>query len=67
MKRFVDAKNAVEQIVDGLPQRDARLFVKNCKSNGFKLSKNKLDKFFPELTDDEISRMEDAVKAAFME
>jgi len=67
LKRFSEAKNAVEQIVDGLPQREARLFVENCKINGYKLSKTKRDKYFSELTDEEIQRMEEAVKAAFAE
>ncbi len=67
IKRFNDAKLAVEQIIDGLPQRDARLFVKTCKENGFKLSKGKREKFFAQLTDREINRMETAVREAFQE
>lgn len=67
LKRFAEAKNAVEYIIDGLPQREVRLFVESCKSNGYKLSKNKRDKFFSKLNDDEVHRMEEAVRVAFLE
>ncbi|WP_168433504.1 Fic family protein [Pontiella sulfatireligans] len=67
LKRFADAKNAVEQIVDGMSQREARIFVENCKANGYKLSKAKREKFFNMLADDEICTLELAVQEAFEE
>lgn len=67
LKRFAEAKQAIEQIVDGISQREARLFVKNCRENGFKLSKTKREKVFSELTDEEILRMEDAIRTVFLE
>lgn len=67
LRQFAEARDAVELIVDGLPLRETRLFIKNCRENNFKLSKTKRDKFFSQLTDDEIYQMERAVKAAFEE
>ena len=67
LKKFAEAQRAIENMVDGLSQRDARLFVKNCKSNGYKISRTKRDKFFSMLSDDEIHRLEGTVRTAFEE
>lgn len=64
-KKCLIANKAVESMVDGLSQRDVRLFVKNCNSNGYKLSKSKREKFFNQLTNEEILKLEEAVKNAF--
>jgi hypothetical protein len=67
LKRFSDARRVVESMVDGLSQRDARLFVKTCKLNGYKISKTKREKFFNILSPDEILQMEQAVRHVFEE
>ena len=54
-------------MVDGLSQRDARLFVKTCKLNGYKISKSKREKFFNMLSSAEILQMEQAVQNVFEE
>lgn len=65
LKQFAEAKLAIEQIIDGLPQREARIFVESCRKNGFRISKIKREKFFSQLTEEEIERMEEAVKNIF--
>ncbi len=67
LKKFNDARKVIESMVDGLSQRDARLFVKTCKLNGYKISKGKREKFFNMLSPDEILRMEQAVRNVFEE
>lgn len=65
LKKFAQAQGEIENIVDGLSQRDAQVFVKNCKENGYKISKTKQEKFFTMLTPDEIRQMEQAVRDVF--
>ena len=67
LKKFAEAQRGIEDLVDGLSQRDARLFVKNCKSNGYGISKAKRDKFFSMLTDEEVHRLEETVRDSFEE
>ena len=65
LKKNAEAKKAVENIVDGLSHGDVRRFVDCCRSNRFKLSKAKREKFFGMLTDDEIHRLEEVVQDVF--
>lgn len=60
--RFDRAYSAVTDIVD-MPNRKASLFVRLCMQNAGSLSKNKRDQF-KELSDDEIARLEEAVRDA---
>jgi Fic family protein len=60
--RFDRAYLAVTDIVD-MPNRKASLFVRLCMQNAGSLSKNKRDQF-KELSDDEIARLEEAVRDA---
>jgi hypothetical protein len=66
---FLDAYDrafeAVQRIVD-MPDRDISLFVRLVMQNGGTLSKAKRG-YFDKLTDDEVSRMEDAVRRATAE
>lgn len=60
--RFDRAYAAVTDIVD-MPNRKASLFVRLCMQNAGGPSKNKRDQF-KELSDDEIARLEEAVRDA---
>ena len=67
LKKFAEAQREIENILDGLSQRDIQLFVKNCKSNGYKISKSKREKYFNMLSSDEILQMEQTVRNVFEE
>ena len=54
----------MKSVVD-LPDRLVNLFVKACSQNGGKLSARKRDAHFSMLTDEEVSRLEAAVKRGF--
>jgi Fic family protein len=58
---FDSAFTAVRQIVE-IPDRRASLLVRLCLQNGGKLARNKRSQF-PEITDDEIARMEEAIQS----
>lgn len=57
------AKTAIQNIVD-MPDQRIDLFIKCCEQNGGKLSKNKRCGHFSELTDTEITNMEQAINLA---
>lgn len=61
---FHRARVAVREVVD-LPDRLLTLFVKVCEANGGVLSARKRAAHFDMLDDDEVARMEEAVRAAF--
>lgn len=58
---FRTTKNAVRDIVD-MPDRKIDLFIRFCLQNGGRLSKNKAQKEFPELSPEEIAALEQAVR-----
>jgi hypothetical protein len=62
---FDRALNDVREIID-MPDRRASLFVRLCMQNGGRLSASKRQQF-PELTGEEISRIETAVQRAISE
>lgn len=58
---FRTTKNAVRDIVD-MPDRKIDLFIRFCLQNRGRLSKNKAEKEFPELSPEEIAALEQAVR-----
>lgn len=60
------AKLSIQDVVD-MPDRLIDLFIRLCIENRGFLSKNKRKSLFPELTDEEISRMEKCVHESFGE
>lgn len=61
LQNFDAALQAVKEIVD-MPDRRASLLVRFIMQNRGTLSKNKREKEFPELTDEEIEQLENAVR-----
>lgn len=60
------ARKSIQSVVD-MPDRRIDLFIKTCLGNNGKLSKNKHNNHFPELTSGEIDRMEIAVRESYSE
>ena len=58
------AKSALRDIVD-MPDRLIDLFIRLCIENQGRLSKNKRKSKFEQLTDEEITQMEECVRKAF--
>jgi hypothetical protein len=58
-------KKAIQEIVD-LPDQRIDLFIRFCLQHNGRLSARKRSSHFDNLTDDEIRRMEDAVRAAYV-
>ena len=67
LKSYDQAQKNLTAIVDGLPGRDVDRFITFCRQNGFRLGKEKREKFFSMLTNEEIAQMEIAVRDAFGE
>lgn len=65
LKAYDQSKHALTHLIDGLPDKDIDRFIKLCRENGMQLSKNKRQKFFPALTDEEVEQMQQLVRAAF--
>lgn len=64
LQNYDTTKKALQAIVD-MPDRLIDLFIRLCLQNGGSLSAAKRASFFSKLTDDEIKRMEAAVKKAY--
>ncbi len=64
LQRFDSATRAMAEVVD-LPNRKQQLMLKLLHQNGGRLSKNKRQTEFSELTDHEIAAIEDAFQSAF--
>ncbi len=58
-------KQAIQDIVD-MPDRLIDLFIRCCLQNRGALSKRKREEFFDMLNDDEVARMEGAVREAYL-
>jgi hypothetical protein len=58
------AKAAIQAIVD-MPDRQIDLFIRFCLQNRGRLSARKRASHFSVLTDEEVARMERAVRAAY--
>ncbi len=59
------AEKALTCLLDGMPGKDIELLIKLCGQNGYKLSKNKKEKFFSMLTDQEVRQAEQIIQTAF--
>ena len=57
-------KQAIQDVVD-MPDRLIDLFIRFCLQNHGQLSARKREEFFAALTDDEVARMQDAVRSAY--
>jgi len=58
------AKKAIQEIVD-MPDRQIDLFIRFCRQNEGRLSARRREASFEALSDDEITRMEQAVRDAY--
>jgi hypothetical protein len=65
LKNYDQAARELTHIMDGLSGKEIDLFINVCRENGMRLSANKRQKFFPELTDEEVEQMQEAVRRAF--
>lgn len=61
---YDETKKSIQGIVD-MPDREIDLFIRFCLQNNGRLSSRKRASRFGQLSDDEISRMERAVRAAY--
>ena len=64
LANYDDTKRAIQEIVD-MPDRRIDLFIRFCLQNNGRLSSRKRTSHFDFLLDEEISRMEHAVLAAY--
>ena len=64
LQRFDSATRAISEVVD-LPNRKQQLILKLLHQNGGRLSQNKRHSEFSELTDAEVTAIEDAFQSAF--
>lgn len=60
------AKSAIQEVID-LPDLQIDLFIRFCLQHLGRLSANKREKHFSVLADEEIARMEQAVRASFQD
>ena len=60
---YDETKNAIQEIVD-IPDRRIDLFIRCCLQNNGRLSRRRRADHFASLSDDEIARMEEAVRSA---
>lgn len=63
LQRFDEAKRRLAEQID-LPDRLASLFIQFCAQNAGRLSARKKEQFFPELSDDEVAQLEEAIALA---
>ncbi len=65
LRSYDRARQEMKGIVD-LPHQTADLFVRICLDNNYQMSKTKRDlRVFQPLTDDEVARLEEAIRKAF--
>jgi hypothetical protein len=63
---FEKARTAIDAEFD-LPSKELSLLIRTCVDNVCRLSKTKREKFFPGLSDEEVSRIEEILQEAFAE
>ena len=63
LAKYDEAKNAVQEIVD-MPDRMIDLFIQACLQNNGRLSARKRASHFDFLSDEEVARMEEAIRSA---
>lgn len=61
LHKFDDAKKRLTELVD-MPDRLASLFIQFCAQNEGRLSKRKREEYFPQMADDELIILEQAVQ-----
>lgn len=66
LRRYDRAASAIDEIVS-LPDHQVDLFIKMVRQNEGKLSKSKREKFFGDLSDEEIDRMEEVYREIFQD
>ena len=64
LANYDKTKKAIQEIVD-MPDRKIDLFIRFCLQNNGRLSAQKRASHFDSLSDEEISRMEQAVQSAY--
>lgn len=64
LESYDEAREEIEKIVQ-LPDRLLNLFIKNCTQNSGRLSTNKQKRYFSELTDDELDRMQAVIQRVY--
>ena len=64
LANYDETKRAIQEIVD-MPDRKIDLFIRFCLQNNGRLSAQKRASHFDSLSDEEISRMEQAVQSAY--
>lgn len=64
LANYDKVKSAIQEIVD-MPDRQIDLFIRFCLQNEWKLSARKRTSHFDTLSDQEITRMEHAVRSSF--
>ena len=65
LERYDRAMEGLKRTVDGLSDREFNRFIVLTHANHGALGRNKRQKFFPALTDEEVARMEEVVRASF--
>jgi Fic family protein len=64
LRNYDETKRAIQEIVD-MPDRQIDLFIRFCLQNNGRLSARKRTRTFDFLSNEEISRMEEAVQAGY--
>ncbi len=64
LAKYDETKKALQEIVD-MPDRRIDLFIRFCLQNNGRLSARKRTSYFDFLSDEEITRMEQAVQSAY--
>jgi hypothetical protein len=62
--KYDATKQAIQDVVD-MPDRLIDLFIRGCLQNKGRLSKRKREEFFDMLNDEEVIKMEEAVRRAY--
>lgn len=70
LRAIDEAKRAMREVLDAMPDAKQALFLQVCLQNqrngrGFSMSRRKRESLFPELTDEEVGALEQAVAEAF--
>ena len=64
LANYDQTKKAIQEIVD-MPDRKLDLFIQACLQNNGQLSARKRASHFDFLSDEEVMRMEDAIRSAY--
>jgi hypothetical protein len=64
LAKYDQARKAVQEIID-MPDRKIDLFIQACLQNNGRLSSRKRASHFDFLSDEEVTRMETAIRSAY--